>query len=35
MPFATSPDGVRVHYELDGEGLALVLQHGTGGSLEM
>ena len=35
MPFATSPDGVRVHYELDGEGPALVLQHGTGGSLEM
>jgi pimeloyl-ACP methyl ester carboxylesterase len=35
MPFATSPDGVRVHYELDGEGPALMLQHGTGGSLEM
>ena len=35
MPFATSRDGVRVHYELDGEGPPLVLQHGTGGSLEM
>ncbi len=35
MPFASSPDGVRVHYQLDGEGPALVLQHGTGGSLEM
>ncbi len=35
MPFATSPDGVRVHYELDGEGPPLVLQHGTGSSLEI
>ena len=32
MPFATSADGTRVHYELEGEGPAVVLQHGTGGS---
>jgi pimeloyl-ACP methyl ester carboxylesterase len=35
MPFATSPDGTRIHYELAGSGPALMLQHGTGGSLEM
>ena len=32
MPFATSADGTRVYYELEGEGPAVVLQHGTGGS---
>ena len=32
MPFATSPDGTSVYYELEGEGPAVVLQHGTGGS---
>jgi len=28
MPFATAPDGVRIHYELEGSGPPLVLQHG-------
>ncbi len=32
MAFATSADGTRVHYELEGDGPAVVLQHGTGGS---
>ena len=32
MPLATSPDGTSVYYELEGEGPAVVLQHGTGGS---
>ncbi len=32
MPFATSPDGTRVYYELEGDGPSVVLQHGTGGS---
>jgi len=32
MPFATSEDGVRIHYEVEGEGAPLVLMHGTGGS---
>lgn len=31
MPFATSSDGTRVYYELEGSGPAVVLQHGTGG----
>ena len=35
MPFAENPeDGTRIHYEVDGDGPPLVLQHGTGGSLE-
>lgn len=28
MPFATAPDGVRIHYEIEGDGPPLVLQHG-------
>lgn len=32
MPFATSDDGTRVYYELEGSGPPVVLQHGTGGS---
>jgi hypothetical protein len=31
MLFATSSDGTRVYYELEGTGPAVVLQHGTGG----
>lgn len=34
MPFATAPDGVRIHYEVEGEGPPLVLQHGLLSSLE-
>jgi pimeloyl-ACP methyl ester carboxylesterase len=34
MPFATSEDGVRIHYEVGGKGAPLVLMHGTGGSGE-
>jgi pimeloyl-ACP methyl ester carboxylesterase len=30
MPFATSPDGVRVHYDLEGAGAPLLLHHGFG-----
>ena len=32
MPVATSLDRTRIHYELEGHGPAVVLQHGTGGS---
>jgi pimeloyl-ACP methyl ester carboxylesterase len=31
MPFATSPDGVRIHYEIEGSGSWLVLQTGGAG----
>ncbi len=34
MPFATAPDGVRIHYEVEGDGPPLVLQHGLLSSLE-
>lgn len=34
MPFATAPDGVRIHYEIEGDGPPLVLQHGLLSSLE-
>ncbi len=34
MPFATSEGGVKIHYELEGQGLPLVLMHGLGGNLE-
>jgi pimeloyl-ACP methyl ester carboxylesterase len=34
MPFATAPDGVRIHYEVEGSGPPLVLQHGLLSSLE-
>lgn len=34
MAFVTAEDGVRVHYETEGEGAPLVLMHGLGGSLE-
>jgi pimeloyl-ACP methyl ester carboxylesterase len=30
MPFVTSPDGVRLHYEVDGEGPSLLLHLGAG-----
>ncbi len=33
MPYANDA-GVRIHYQVEGEGPALVLQHGFGGSLE-
>lgn len=33
MPFATAPDGVRIHYEVEGDGPPLVLQHGLLSSL--
>jgi pimeloyl-ACP methyl ester carboxylesterase len=33
MPFARSPDGVRIHYEVEGSGTPLVLQHGFTDSL--
>ena len=33
MPYANN-SGVRIHYEVEGEGPALVLQHGFGDSLE-
>jgi len=32
MPFATSPDGVQIHYEVAGAGPPLTLLHGNGGS---
>jgi pimeloyl-ACP methyl ester carboxylesterase len=28
MPYVTAPDGVRIHYEVEGSGPPLVLQHG-------
>ena len=34
MPFDTSEGGVKIHYELEGEGAPLVLMHGLGGNLE-
>ena len=34
MPFATNPDGTKIHYEVEGAGSPLVLVHGFGGSLE-
>jgi pimeloyl-ACP methyl ester carboxylesterase len=34
MPFAMAPDGVRIHYEVVGEGPALVLQHGLLSTIE-
>ena len=34
MPFAVN-DGVRIHYEVEGEGAPLLLHHGAGGSLEV
>jgi pimeloyl-ACP methyl ester carboxylesterase len=34
MPFATSEGGVKIHYEVEGEGAPLVLMHGLGGNLE-
>jgi len=35
MPFATSPDGVRIHYEIEGAGSWLVLQTGGAGDATM
>ena len=34
MPFATAPDAVRIHYEVIGDGPALVLQHGLLSTIE-
>ena len=34
MPFATADDGVRIHYEVEGEGQPLVLLHGFSRRLE-
>jgi pimeloyl-ACP methyl ester carboxylesterase len=34
MPFATNPDGTKIHYEVGGAGFPLVLVHGFDGSLE-
>ncbi len=31
MPFLTAPDGVEVHYEVEGEGFPLVFTHGNMG----
>ena len=33
MPYV-SHQNIRIHYEIDGDGPALVLHHGLGGSLE-
>ncbi len=33
MPYATAPDGVRIHYVTEGDGPPLVLHHGFTGSL--
>jgi pimeloyl-ACP methyl ester carboxylesterase len=33
MPFVTAPDGIRIHYEVEGSGAPLVLQHGFTDSL--
>lgn len=34
MPYAFSQDGVRIHYQTEGSGPPLLLQHGFGGSLD-
>ncbi len=34
MPFVTADDGVRIHYEVEGEGQPLVLLHGFSRNLE-
>jgi pimeloyl-ACP methyl ester carboxylesterase len=34
MPYTTAPDGVRIHYEVEGSGPPLVLQHGFTDSVE-
>ena len=34
MPYARSDDGVRIHYEVNGDGPPLVLQHGFTQSIE-
>ena len=31
MPYANN-QGIRIHYEIDGEGPPLILQHGSAGS---
>ncbi len=33
MPYVTTPDNVRIHYEIEGSGIPLVLQHGFTDSL--
>jgi len=33
MPYANN-DGIKIHYEIEGKGLSVILQHGFGGSLE-
>jgi pimeloyl-ACP methyl ester carboxylesterase len=33
MPYVTN-EGVRIHYEVEGEGIPLVLQHGSSGNIE-
>jgi pimeloyl-ACP methyl ester carboxylesterase len=33
MPYIAAPDGVRIHYEVEGDGPPLVLQHGFTDSL--
>jgi pimeloyl-ACP methyl ester carboxylesterase len=35
MPYATSPDGTRVYYEVEGDGFPIVLHTGAGGDLLM
>jgi pimeloyl-ACP methyl ester carboxylesterase len=34
VPYTTAEDGVRLYYELEGDGLPLVLHHGFGGNLD-
>ena len=35
MPYATNPaDGVRINYEVEGQGPPLMLMHGINGSLQ-